>query len=218
MDNSFLTTQTAIPELVSKAAKVLLDGGVILTPTDTVFGLACLPTFPHAVQQIFDLKQRSKSFNLPVMVGHKDQLPSLGVNINTAAKSLIHSGFFPGPLTIVFGFDQDVKQPKWLANREEVAVRIPDSAFLQALMNSIGPILMTSANQHKSSAIHYTVEPVLEELNGTPDLVITGSRQTFKASTIVNTRPAIPIIERVGEVSEESLSQASGIIFEQKND
>jgi L-threonylcarbamoyladenylate synthase len=190
---------------IDKVVSILQIGGVCLVPTDTVFGLCCLPNFDDAIKKVFNLKSRDRTFNLPIMVSSIKQIEDLGVDITTNSLKLLQSKFVPGPLSIIFGFTEDKHRPSFLNGRQEVAIRIPNHEFLLSVISRVGPILMTSANLHKSQEVHYTVDPILNELNGTPDYVVEGHRQTFSPSTIVNTRYSDIIIEREGEVSEQEI-------------
>lgn len=200
-----VTIQLDSDSSLKAVADCLNRGGTCLVPTDTVFGLCCLPMYEGAIDHIFHMKRRDVRFNLPVMVRDPSQLQMLGVEVNRFAEKLISSPYFPGPLTIVFGFSPNANRPLWLKGRKEVAVRIPDSSFLQNVMLKVGPLLMTSANMHTSKEVHYSIEQVLNELHGAPDLVVTGKRQTFQASTIINVRHSPPKIEREGEVPVSSI-------------
>ena len=186
---------------IAQMAACLNDGGVILIPTDTVFGLIAKADNATGVDKIFDLKQRPKNRNLPIMVANADQLSSLGLETTENMNRLLDSDFMPGALTIVAGF-KDQPSVEWLKGREEIAFRIPNDEALLNLMNEIGPILATSANRHGNPTVFDNVADILEDLNGQPELVIEGTNQTHKPSTIINCRMHPPKIEREGHLSE----------------
>lgn len=71
--NSNLMKVSDSKELIEYAASVLRDGGVVLTPTDTVYGLLCMPESARAVQMIFEMKQRPFSQRLPIIVASREQ-------------------------------------------------------------------------------------------------------------------------------------------------
>ncbi|MDR2189834.1 MAG: Sua5/YciO/YrdC/YwlC family protein [Candidatus Peribacteria bacterium] len=115
---------------IKQVVSTLQQGGVVVLPTDTVYGLAVVPTDATAVKKIYTLKERPMSMFLPIMVAHIGQLEELGVDINEPARKLLKSSLVPGGITFVLGFRPEAKKPEWLATRDEIAVRIPDNAFL----------------------------------------------------------------------------------------
>lgn len=182
----------------AKAAAVLGNGGVILVPTDTVYGLAVLPTMPAAVKRLFAIKSRPGSVNLPIMVSDTDQLERLGAKISPSAQLLLASEFVPGALTLVFGIDPK-KAVGWLQQRDEIAVRIPDDQFLLNLIRQTGPILATSANRHGFDTPS-EVAAILDQLELQPDLAIDGGSVATVPSTLVNCNVDPVSIERVGVI------------------
>lgn len=182
---------------IAEVAATLLDGGVALVPTDTVYGLAAAPGDVRAIRRIFAIKNRPPARNLPVMVADPEQLPALGVRVTTAAAKLLASEYMPGPLTLALGFDGE--QPAWLAGREEVAVRIPAHPWMRDLLRVTGPLLVTSANLH-AQATQESVAGILEQLTERPDVVVDGGTLSVVPSTLVNVNVEPPRIEREGAV------------------
>jgi len=191
--------------LIDQAAECLDNGGVVFLPTDTVFGLAVRPDRPEAVARLFALKARPAQRNLPVMVSSKAQLEAIGAEVNERVERLMNSPFCPGPLSIALGLDRDAS-PDWLAGRDEIAFRMPDDRFLLDLLDTAGPLLVTSANRHGMGTLG-SVEAALAQLEGKPDMVIDGRECGSVPSTLVNCRFAPPKIERVGAVSPEALEE-----------
>ncbi|MCC6000142.1 MAG: L-threonylcarbamoyladenylate synthase [Pararhodobacter sp.] len=196
--------QAVDPALLTRAAACLADGGTVLLPTDTVFGLAARPDRPAAVAGIFALKARPVQKNLPVMVANGDQLAALGARIDAPVQRLMASPFCPGPLTLALALDP-ARAPAWLAGRDEIAFRIPDDAFLLALLAQTGPLLVTSANRSGQPTPQDLAE-ALAQLAGAPDMVVAGTVPGATPSTLVNCRHSPPVIERLGAVSAQALA------------
>ena len=188
------------------AAAVLDDGGIVVLPTDTVYGLATRPDLPQAVRAVFRAKGRPEGMHLPVLAASLGQVRALGVRLSDAASGLA-ARWWPGPLTLAFGFDTAMPRPDWLAGRDEVAVRIPDHAFLRALMERTGVLLVTSANPHGRPTAH-TCAGVAAELGAAVDLVVDGGELAEVPSTLVNVRGQDPAVEREGAISRESVARA----------
>ena len=181
----------------------LRGGGVVLVPTDTVYGLAVQPGNADAIERLFKLKNRPPERQLPVMVASAQHVAALGVTISRAAQKLLHSPFVPGALTIAFGFGEGVR-PAWLDGRDEVAVRIPNHARMLAILRGAGPLFVTSANAHGQQTPSETAA-ILAQLHGAPDLVIEGGTIGVVPSTLVNCRREPPAIEREGVVTRTML-------------
>ena len=178
-------------------------GGVVLLPTDTVYGLAVSPKFDESITRLFALKRRPRNVNLPIMVASDTELEGLGFEVSESARRLLRSPLIPGSLTLAMGFSSDYR-PAWLAGREEAAVRIPNDERLLSILRQTGPLLVTSANAH-SAETPDNVADILAQLDGAPDLSIDGGTLRTTASTLVNCRVDPPRIERIGVVPESEV-------------
>ena len=192
----------------SDVAADLIHGRTVVIPTETVYGLAIQPGNADAARRVFALKGRPSDLNLPVIIGSLDQLDLLGVDVNDVARDLA-AHFWPGPLTLVFGFDPARRRAPWLDGRVEVAVRLTALEFLRAVALEMGPFLVTSANAHGKGAT-LTAGDATASLLGEPDVVIDGGRLSSMPSTIVNTRHRPARIERFGSIDIESLRRVAG--------
>lgn len=181
----------------------LENGGVVLLPTDTVYGLAVSPKFDESIDRLFALKRRPRNVNLPIMVASESELEPLGFEVSESARRLLRSPLIPGSLTLAMGFSSDYR-PAWLAGRDEAAVRIPNDERLLSVLRKTGPLLVTSANAH-SAETPDNVADILAQLDGAPDLSIDGGTLRTTASTLVNCRVDPPRIERIGVVPESEV-------------
>ena len=185
--------------------QTLQTGGALLIATDTVYGLAALPTDTKALEKIYSLKQRPREMFLPIMVAGVEDLEKLGLDINENPRKLFASDLVPGAITFVLGFKDESLKPDWLKNRDEIATRIPDNALLLSVLRETGPLLVTSANRHGHAQTPNNVKDILAELNGTPDLIVEDGEGKEVPSTIINCRFNPPKIERYGLISEETI-------------
>jgi len=184
----------------NEIVQVLRNGGVVLIATDTVYGLAALPTHAEAVEKIYALKGRPRDMFLPIMVADVHDLELMGLYINMYARTLFNSDLVPGAITFVLGFKDEALKPYWLATREEIATRIPANALLLSVLKETGPLLVTSANRHGQPGTQAKVADILAELTGAPDLIIEDGEGKEVPSTIINCRPDPPVIERYGMI------------------
>ncbi len=182
----------------------LRAGGIVLLPTDTVYGLAVQPEHDDALARLFALKRRPLTRNLPVMVATPEQAEQLGADVTGPARQLL-AAFAPGPLTLALGLDRR-RAPAWLAGRDEIAIRIPDDPFLLDVLRAAGPLLVTSANLHGQGTPESMPE-VLDQLDGSPDLAIDGGPRATVPSTLVNCNLPTPAVERVGAVPADQIAK-----------
>jgi L-threonylcarbamoyladenylate synthase len=186
-----------------RAAACLLAGGVVLLPTDTVYGLAVHPERDEAISRLFAMKGRPRSVNLPVMISSRDDITALGGVVTRAAELLLESKYVPSPLTLALELSPADAAP-WLRGRDEFAVRMPDDARLIAIMEQTGPLLVTSANLH-AEQVRESVPAIVSHLVTEPDLVIDDGNRDTVPSTLVNCRLDPAVVERVGAVSEKEI-------------
>jgi L-threonylcarbamoyladenylate synthase len=191
------------------ATEALRSGRVVVVPTDTVYGLAARPADAEAVQAVFAVKGRPEGMHLPVLAASTDQVRALGVSYTGAADSLARR-WWPGPLTLAFGFEGGRARPPWLEGREEVAVRIPDHDFVRSLIERTGVLLVTSANPHGAPTPRTAgdVAACLGTLARLVDLVVDGGLLHDVPSTLVNVRGPDPVLEREGAITRAEVSEA----------
>jgi L-threonylcarbamoyladenylate synthase len=197
-----------VREEAERAAACLLAGGVVLLPTDTVYGLAVHPDHDESVTRLFAMKGRPRSVNLPVMISSVDDILALGGVVNQPAELLLQSKYVPGPLTLAIGVSE-AKLAPWLRGRDEFAVRMPDDERLLAIIKMTGPLLVTSANMH-AEQVRESVPDILSTLVSEPDLVIDDGNRDTVPSTLVNCHAVPPVVQRVGAVPAEEIEAILG--------
>lgn len=172
------------------ATAALLAGEPIVVPTDTVYGIAALPT---ATDSLYALKGRPATIPIAVLVESLEQIEDV-VEVPDVALRLARR-FWPGPLTIVLRRrDAD----------ETLGVRCPDHEFVRALAARVGPLSVTSANRH-GDATPSTVDKVLEVLAGPVPVAIDGGPCGGVASTVVDASGSAVALIRAGPISAEEI-------------
>lgn len=192
------------PERIARATEVIVGGGVIGYPTDTVYGLGCSVNHQAAIQRIYELKKRDITKPLNLIIADVEQLHGLVLEISPTAQRLIQA-FWPGPLTLIFKAAPSLNQAL-LGHGNTVGIRIPDSRIcLELLRQSGAAIISTSANL-SGGPEPITAEEVIESFATKIDLVIdSGPSPGTVPSTVVDTTGSQPIIRRVGVISENQI-------------
>ncbi len=193
---------------LESAAAALRAGEVIVVPTDTVYGIAALPADDDAVRRIYEAKDRPEGMHLPVLACSLDDVHTLGVTF-TAAASVLAARWWPGPLTLAFGFSPGASRPPWLAGRDEVAVRIPANDFLLGLMRITGVLVVTSANRH-GEMTPASAEDAGRQLSPHVSLVIDAGSLDSSPSTLVNVNSVVAVVEREGAIGRHEVAAILG--------
>ena len=129
---------------ITQCLKVLSDGGLILYPTDTVWGIGCDATNAEAVKRVYQLKQRDDSKALIVLIDSADHLDHYVVDVPMIARDLIDVAV--KPLTIIYEGAYNLAS-NVLGDEDSVGIRIPNDEFCHRLCQRYGkPIVSTSAN------------------------------------------------------------------------
>ncbi len=169
---------------LNKIKKILDNDGVIIFPTDTVYGIACNCFSEKAIKKIFDIKKRPANKPINVLSNSLDKIKLVSKNISEKEEFLINE-YMPGALTIIL--DKNEKVPDILtAGLETIGVRIPKNNISLRILESVSyPLATTSANISGDSA-GIKITDFLEEFDGVVDVIIDGGETDLKvASTIV---------------------------------
>ncbi|MBP5093496.1 MAG: threonylcarbamoyl-AMP synthase [Abditibacteriota bacterium] len=130
---------------IAAAADVLRWGGLVVFPTETVYGIACDARNTAAVERVFEIKRRERGKALPVQVASPTLLYTVARDISPEALSLAEK-YMPGPVTLVLRKHPDIPDTV-TGGLDTVGVRVPDHpAALELLESFGGPIVATSAN------------------------------------------------------------------------
>ena len=204
---STLDPQRISSRIVSDAAAVIRKGGILLYPTDTIYGLGCDAYNAGAVERLFKVKRRPEKNRALVLAAGKTMLEALVEEMPDAALRLMEH-FWPGPLTLIFRARVDL-HASITGDDRKVGIRIPDNRFCLKLLNACGvPIVSTSAN---ISGRPYTEEPeTLKKLflKDVDLMVDAGMLRGALPSTVVDVTSEQAVIVRAGRISADSIGKA----------
>lgn len=190
---------------MNEVLESLRAGECVLLATDTVYGLAAMPS-TLGYKRIFELKRRDAQQVLPWLVGSVGDLDRYGDDVPVYARKLAQA-FWPGGLTLVVRASKGARVLGSVADDGTVALRMPDEPFALRLLGELdAPLACTSANLHGLPAPQHLadVDPSMRELAS--DVAIPSSCKGGTASTIVDcTQPAAPCIIRHGAISDEAI-------------
>lgn len=192
-----VTSGTPSPEAIERGVKALERGGVLAIPTDTVYGLGADASYTGASDRIFELKKRSRNFELPVLVSDVEQAMEITFGVPDAAVRLMDK-FWPGGLTIVLP-----RAPEFVADLgsddDTVGVRCPHHPLPRLLCGEVGPLATTSANLHKQPTLT-TAQAVADTFGNQIDLIYDGGTCEGSPSTVIDFTGNDPKLLRDGRI------------------
>lgn len=164
------TQQTPFdPEDLRQALDTLRQGGIILYPTDTIWGIGCDATNEAAVRRIYELKQRADNKSMLVLIGADHELERLVPEVPEVAYDMIELAV--RPITIIYSGAHGVA-PNLLGEGDSLGIRLTREAFSAALCRGLGrPIVSTSANISGSPSAAYFSEVAPEIRQGVDYIV-----------------------------------------------
>ena len=168
-----------------RACEVLQGGGVIVVPTETVYGLGADAFNPSAVRRVYAIKGRDFAKPLSLLVSDERMLREVVAAVPDVAKTLMRR-FWPGPLTLVFKASDAVPREA-LGGGETVAVRLSSSPVVRRLLDLYGrPLTATSANRSGCGSAR-SAQEAMAQVGEEVDLIFDGGPSGNEApSTVVD--------------------------------
>lgn len=189
---------------IRQAVAVLIRGGLVAFPTDTVYGLGADLFNVAAIERLFEAKGRPSGRALPVLLADYSHATIVAAELPSPAAALARR-FWPGPLTLVVRRRSDVPDAA-AGGGDTIGIRVPDHEVPRAIARGLGrPITGTSANS-SGRRPHRSARGVEEDLGGRVDLVIPGECGAHSTpSTVVDCTQSPPTVLRVGALSLEEI-------------
>ena len=170
------------PRLIQRAVECLKQGGVIVYPTDTTYGIGCDIFNKKGVKKIYQIKQRDPRKPFSFICADLSDVSNYAQVSNFAFKTMKRN--FPGPYTFVLEATRVV--PDLLATRQRsVGIRIPDNAIALAIVRELGHPLVTTSANFSEEPLHDPVT-IHERMGKMVDLVIDGGVQLGDPSSIIS--------------------------------
>lgn len=213
METKIIVVDSVVPDpnVIETAGKILLTGGLVAFPTETVYGLGGNALDRTAAQKIYAAKGRPSDNPLIIHIAEMESLDHIAVGVPEKARELAEA-YWPGPLTMIFS-KKDCVPPETTGGLDSVAVRMPAHPAALALIRSAGgyvaaPSANTSGRPSPTCAAH-----VAEDLTGRVDMILDGGPVGIGLeSTIVDFTEEIPVILRPGYINQEMIEKITGAV------
>jgi len=192
--------------LVKQAAKVISSGGLVIIPTDTVYGIAVSALDIKALDKLYEIKKRPKDKPFAILISDQEEVEKFSLDIPPAAYKLMHK-FWPGPLTIILN----------AIDQGNVGLRMPDNQIALEIISQAGvPVACPSANISDNPAPR-DFQQAIKDFNGLVDLAVdAGQTKLGLESTIVDLSLEPLKIVRRGAIKDEEIiavTKSKSILF-----
>ncbi len=188
------------PRLISKVIDCLNSGGIIIYPTDTVYGLGCDIYNKKAVERIAQVKGiKKEKANFSFICSNLSHISDFTRPISNETYKLMKK-HLPGPFTFIL--EANNKVPKLFQSKKKtVGIRIPDNNIIRTIVEEFGHPIMSTSVYDEDTIIEYTTDPELiyEKYQNIADIVIDGGYGDNEASTIVDCTQDEMLIVRQGK-------------------
>lgn len=204
MEKIIIHSKAEINYAVAKTAEILKKGGLIIYPTDTVYGLGANALNKSSVSKIFKIKGRDKSKPVSVAFKNINEIKKFAL-FNTSAKILARA-FLPGALTLILSAKSELNK---LLGKQKIGARIINHPFISCLLNNVDfPIISTSANL-SGGKNPLTANDAIKQLGNKVDLIIDyGDCKASLPSTVVDVSANKIKIVREGAIKNEQIYSA----------
>lgn len=188
------------PKDVRRVVDVLRNGGIIIYPTDTVYGMGCDITNPKAVEKVARFKNVSvEKSNFSFICSDLSHLSDFSKPVSNQVFKLLKK-YLPGPFTFILGANSNV--PRYFKGKKKtVGVRIPDNSIIIDIVKELGNPIMSTSIHDDDEIVEYSTDPELihERFHDIVDMVVDGGYGDNIPSTIVDCTDDYPVIIRQGK-------------------
>ena len=191
------------PKAIQNVVEVLKNGGLVIYPTDTVYGLGCDITNLKALERIAQIKGvKLEKSNFSFVCEDLSNLSDYVKQINTSTFKILKRAL-PGAYTFILPGSKRLPNP--FKRRKTVGIRVPDHSIALALVRGLGNPIVSTSIRDEDDIIEYTTDPelILEKWDNLVDVVIDGGYGGNEASTVIDLSVNPPEVIREGKGSLE---------------
>lgn len=186
------------PRLVTQAAAIVRNGGVIVYPTDSCYALGCQIGNKAAMERIRHIRRLDDQHNFTLVCRDLSEIATYA-NVDNTAFRLIKA-LTPGPYTFILLATRDVPRRLQHPKRKTIGLRVPDNVVAQALLEALGEPLMSITLIMPGDDIPLTDPAEIKSLlEGNVDLVIDGGNCGHDPTTVLDLVDSVPVVKRQGK-------------------
>ena len=191
------------PKEIGKVVSILRKGGLVIYPTDTVYGLGCDITNMKALERIARIKGiKLEKSNFSFVCHDLSNLSDYVKQIDTKTFKILKRAL-PGPYTFILPGAKTLPNP--FKQRKTVGIRVPNNNIALEIVKQLGNPIVSTSIHDEDEIIEYTTDPglILEKWDHLVDLVIDGGYGNNEPSTVIDLSEEIPLVVREGKGSLE---------------
>lgn len=184
---------------IAKVVKVLKEGGLVIYPTDTVYGLGCDITNTKALERIAKIKGvKLEKANFSFICHDLSNLSDYVKQIDTTTFKILKRAL-PGPYTFILPGNNNL--PKEFKKKTTVGIRVPDNSIVLEIVRQLGNPIVSTSIRDEDDVIEYTTDPelIFEKWQNLVDMVIDGGYGDNIGSSIIDLSGDEPIVVREGK-------------------
>lgn len=184
---------------VAKVVKVLKEGGLVIYPTDTVYGLGCDITNTKALERIAKIKGiKLEKANFSFICHDLSNLSDYVKQIDTPTFKILKRSL-PGPYTFILPGNNNL--PKEFKKKKTVGIRVPDNAIVLEIVKQLGNPIVSTSIHDDDEVLEYSTDPelIFEKWQNLVDVVIDGGYGDNQPSTIIDLSEGEPVVIREGK-------------------
>ena len=185
---------------IRKVVETLNKGGIVVFPTDTIYGMGCSLVQSRAVDRIAKIKGiKKEKANFSIIVNNLSMLSEFAKPISNNLFRLMRKNL-PGPFTFILNANNKV--PKLFQSKKKtIGIRVPDNNIIAAIVKELGHPVLTTSIRDEDQVIEYTTDPELiyEKYRADIEIVVDGGYGDNEPSTIVDCTSGEPVILRQGK-------------------
>ena len=189
---------------LKEPAQIIKKGGIVVFPTETVYGIGTNGLDENAIQKLYEVKQRPLNKPISLLVNNIEMVEKIAKNITEVEYKLMEK-FFPGPLTVILE-KRDIVPDILTSNTNTIGVRMPSGEIAKKLIEFAGVPIATSSSNISGKPSGTNITDIKKDFEGKVDCFIdNGESELGIPSTVIRIIDNIPHILRQGAISEEEI-------------
>lgn len=182
---------------IAQAAEILRDGGIIIYPTDTVYGIGCSVFNTQAIERIYQLKGQDRAKPFSFICSDLSHISEYARVSNPAFRMMKH--LVPGPYTFILPAARLKQLPRSImSKRKAVGVRVPDNKISVALIKALGHPILSASVTDGANEIISDPQVIRDAYEKRVDLILDGGLSALEVSTVVDLTDEQPVVVREG--------------------
>lgn len=189
---------------LKEPAQIIKKGGIVIFPTETVYGIGTNGLDENAIKKLYEVKQRPLNKPISLLVNNIEMVEKIAKNITEVEYKLMER-FFPGPLTIILE-KRDIVPDILTSNTNTIGIRMPSGEIAKKLIEFAGVPIATSSSNISGKPSGTNITDIKKDFEGKVDCFIdNGESELGIPSTVIRIIDNIPHILRQGAISEEEI-------------